>query len=539
MSIPFKGFIGPSYNFVQTKVAAVERCVNFYLTKNEWPDEESKFDMMLAPSPGNAAFSELPVPAPFNQPCRGLLQNRGKAYGVNGTVVFQLKADGSMINVGTVVNDGKPVSMVANGNGQIFIASGGIGYVIPYIADLTNALIPIISVGFLGSVFAAFQDGYILSVLPNSNTFQISGDDTTPVGDATKWSALNVSVQAGQADFLRAIISSREYVHLFGDQRSQIYQNVGNQGQGGFPFANYNETFIETGIAAAASLQELGGSLMWIGQDARGMRAAWRDSSFNPIRASTFAIEQQWQDYHSVSDAVAMTYEWRGHVFYQVTFPRAFVNNPITGFPAAPPESISYTGATWVYDVTMSDLIGRAIWHERQFLNSQGNLVNRPERFHCAAYGLHLVGSTGEDGNPGAIYQYSDGPSGYSDCAVDMDGAQEQRQIVRDRIAPHLWSNNKLIIYNRIEFELARGVGLDGDASAGTDPTLLLRWSNDGGNNYGAENNVRVGKSGAFSQRAYWTRNGAGRDRVYWVRCTDPVYWCFTAAMLDLMVTAN
>ena len=120
MSIPFDGFCGPSYQ-LDDRYAAIERLVNWYTVPNE-SSEEKKFHLGLSPAPGNQAFSALPVPAPFNQPNRGLLELRGKAYGVNGNIVFSLNQNGVFTNIGTVLNDGNPVSMVANGNGQIFIA---------------------------------------------------------------------------------------------------------------------------------------------------------------------------------------------------------------------------------------------------------------------------------------------------------------------------------------------------------------------------------------------------------------------------------
>jgi hypothetical protein len=36
---------------------------------------------------------------------------------------------------------------------------------------------------------------------------------------------------------------------------------------------------------------------------------------------------------------------------------------------------------------------------------------------------------------------------------------------VRDRIAPHLWANNKRRIYNRFELESSRGIGASGSTA--------------------------------------------------------------------------
>jgi hypothetical protein len=536
MSIPFEGFCGPSYQ-LEDKYAAVERLANWRLVANESPTEK-KWRLALGRTPGNKQFCELPVPAPYNVANRGLIENRGKVFGVNGAIVFEMDSAGAFVNnIGTVVDDGKPVGMVANGNGQIFICSANRGYVIPNQAILGGALItipyPHIPTAFLGATYTTFQDGYIINIVPNSNQFQISGDPATPVGDATIWNAQNVAVLAGQSDKLRACISRREYLRILGQRRSEIFQNVGTAGIGAFPFQNFNSTFIETGISAPFSLADVGDGYMWMGEDARGIRACWLDRSFNPQRVSNFAVEHFWQSYDHIDDAVAFTYIWKGHLIYRITFPRAYES--AVRFPLGA-TSGALTSATWEYDATLSELMGRPIWSELQFLTGNGFFQGRPELFHCYAFGKHLIGSGGVDGNPGAIYQMSD--TAYTDCGTDAAGAQSQQAIVRDRICPHLYADNVRIRYDRISFDVMRGVGLDGFAEdsmePGADPQLLLRWSNDAGNTFGNEFNLPVGKIGRFGTLVRLNRLGQGRDRVYWVRYTEPTDMGFVGASLDI-----
>ena len=523
----FPQVIDASYQ-LENSQAAIQRTVNWFLAENEAQNSEGKYKFCALPFPGNSPFCTLPVPAPFNQPSRGLLELRGVAYGVNGNQVFSIDSTGAFTAIGTVANDGNPASMVANGNGQIFIASGGLGYVIPN-GGGAGSLIPITTAEFLGASYSTFQDGYILNVVPGSNQFQISGTDDTPVGDATLWSAGNVSVQAGQADYLKAIISSREYVRLLGGRRSQVYQDVGNNGIGGFPFQSYNETFIETGIAAPFSLTDLGDSLIWIGEDARGVRACWRDAAFQPQRVSNYGVERWWQSYTTVADALAFPFIWHGHLFYQVTFPSA-------GGPNSP--------ATWVYDATASALAGRPIWIERSYLVNGGLqgptaiAPGRAEVSHCFAYGKHLVGSSGQDGNPGAIYQMGDGI--YTDCGADpITGDQITQPIICDRITPHGPTWGKRSVHNRIEFEVARGVGNSVDP--GSDPQLLLRWSNDGGKTFGTEYALSMGMQGQYSIRVYLLQLGYANHpgRVYWIRCADPVFNSLMNCTLDYFDCAS
>lgn len=456
MSTPFAGFCGPSYYFTN-KYAAIEDCINWYVVPVE--SAGAKSQMALSPSPCNAAFSVLPVPAPFNLPNRGLLELRGRVFGVNGTQCFELKSDGTYVLIGSVNSDDKPATMYANGNGQIFVGSAKKGYVIPP-NPLPGSLISLgVNPDFLGVSRGTFQDGYGLNIVPGTNEFQISGSSVTPLGDFTVWDAANIAVLAGQADLPQSILSSHEYIYILGSRRSQIFYNAGNQGQGGFPFVSYSDTFMETGISAPATLTELGDSVAWCGQDDRGQRAAWRsETRFQPQRISNFCVEQDWQSYYRVDDAASFAFIWRGHLLWQTTFPSAIKL-----------DSGQLLGRTWVYDATASAVLQRPMWHKRSYQTYDGFVQQRPEMFHCFAFGKHLVGSNGVDGNPGAIYQYSD--------TTSIDSTPN--------------------------------------------PQLLLRWSNDGGETYGLEYNLPTGTVGEFSKRVYLNRCGYGRDRVFWVRCTD------------------
>lgn len=528
-TIPFAGFCGPSYQY-ENNWATVERLSNWYTIANE-SAEDPKFKLALARSPGNKSFSTLPVPAPFNKPNRGLIENRGRVFGVNGNVCFEIDENGVMTNLGPVAMYAstdpryrEPVSMTANGNGQVFFTSAGKGYVI------TNGVFTLAPPDFLGGVYCTFQDGYIIAVQPDSNTFQISGDDDNPLGDARIWSQANIGVLAGQADKLRACISSREYLRFLGARRSEVWQSVGNNGIGGFPFQNYNQTFIETGLGATFSLADLGDSLVWVGQDFRGIRACWRDHGFSPQRISNFAVEQFWQTYDRIDDAVGFPYIWKGHLIYRITFPSAYEST--VRFPLGA-TSGALTSATWEYDATVSELVGRSIWNERSYLTGLGNMQGRPELYHCFAFGKHLVGSAGVDGNPGAIYEMSD--EAFTDCGTDADGTQTQRPIVRDRICPIIYNGNNRVIFDRIQFDLMRGVGLDGDPDAvGADPQLYLRWSNDAGKTFGPEYNIPVGRIGDYGRMVYYDRGGYGRQRVYWIRYTDPTDQGLVGAMLTV-----
>ena len=520
MSVPFTGFVGNSYQ-LNSLYAGIERTVNWYFDPIEDPDEQ-KSRAILSPCPGNYAFG--PIPSAFPFPARGRFENRGSVYGVNGAVFFQIAADGTETQLGTVANDNNPVSFTANGNGQVCCFSAGNLYVWD---GATFTAVPASSGSgpFFGGKVGTFQDGYILTNTPGTNQFQISGTDATPTGDATLWSAANISIQAGIAGFLTGIVSNQEYIFVVGDRRTLVYDNVGNNGLGGFPFQIYNDTILEIGSPAPYSISVMGlianDTVAMVSQTVAGAAQAWAIRGLTPERISTFAVEQFWASYPTVADATSFSWQWNGHVMWSVTFPSAN----------------SGAGATWVYDRTVSLLLGRPCWHERTYTDYNGQPHARSEQSHCFGFGKHLVGSVGIDGCPGVTFQYgapNDNTTPFCDQGdTDGTGTIGNMVIVRDRIAPHLWGDNKYRIYDSIEFEGSRGVGLDGGAQ-GSNPQILLRWSNDYGATFGAEVQIPMGQIGQDTLRMITRRTGRARDRVFWVRVADPVYASFSNAVLDI-----
>jgi hypothetical protein len=82
----------------------------------------------------------------------------------------------------------------------------------------------------------------------------------------------------------------------------------------------------------------------------------------------------------------------------------------------------------------------------------------------------------------------------------------------------------KRTAHHSLQLDCETGVGLiDGQ---GSDPQIMMRWSNNGGHTWSNEHWVPMGKIGSYGTRAIWRRLGMTtkiRDRVYEVSGTDPV----------------
>ena len=85
-------------------------------------------------------------------------------------------------------------------------------------------------------------------------------------------------------------------------------------------------------------------------------------------------------------------------------------------------------------------------------------------------------------------------------------------------------NNLKRSAHHSLQLDCDCGVGLN--SGQGSDPQVMLRWSDDGGHTWSNEHWTKIGKIGQYGYRAFWRRLGMTlklRDRVYEVSGTDPV----------------
>lgn len=87
--------------------------------------------------------------------------------------------------------------------------------------------------------------------------------------------------------------------------------------------------------------------------------------------------------------------------------------------------------------------------------------------------------------------------------------------------------------HRELTIDLETGVGLS--TGQGSDPQIMVRWSDDGGHTWSNEHMVGIGAMGAYGTRAVLRRLGDARDRIYEVSGTDPV----KIALIDAYLTID
>lgn len=441
-----------------------QRSINLYPEKVESADGKDGNQWCLVGAPGLAEFTQLP-----SSPIRGMYVALGRLFVVAGNNLYEVFNNGQYSVLGTIYTNACYVGMADNGI-QLGIVDGLHEYILTFSTNAFQA--DPAGATFLGSAVIAFLDGYFVFAKPQSNEFFISA-----LNDGTAIDGLDVAQKEGASDNIVSVLNLHRQLHIFGESTTEVWYNSGSND---FPLAPIQGVYIETGSAAAFALQKVDNTAIWVGKDPRGQGIVYRLQGYSPVRISTHAIEKLIQSMGDLGNLIAYTYQEEGHSFYVLNAPGA--------------------STTLVYDSTTGE------WHERQYHGTDG-LTRHRASFYAFAFNLHLMG----DWQNGMIY--------ISSLDIyDYNGAP--RRCIRR--APHLSNNMDRVFYDFFQVDMETGVGLDGSGQ-GTDPQMLLRYSNDGGHTFGQERRKSIGKIGEYKARAYWNQLGQARDRVFEVEIADPV----------------
>ena len=468
--------LGQSY-VVRSPNAAAARLVNLY------PEAlvEGKEAAYLQRCPGLRLLVTV-----GDGPIRGLWTFGGNGYVVSGTELYKINSAYNITLLGFVSGTG-PVSMSDNGT-QLFVACNGPSYI--YNAA-TNVFSQIVDPDFPGAVTVGFLDQYFVFNEPNSQRIWV-----TQLLDGTSIDPLDFASAEGSPDGVVSLIVDHREVWVFGTNSVEVWYNTG---AADFPLQRIQGAFNELGCAAAYSVAKLDNTVFWLGADARGKGIVYRANGYNGQRVSTHAIEFAIQGYDTISDAIAYTYQQDGHSFYVLTFPSA--------------------NATWVFDAATNAWHERAGWANSDFIRHRSNC-------QMAFNGEVIVG----DYENGKLYAF--------DLNVYSDAGSIQKWLRSWRALPPGQNNLKRTAHHALQLDAQTGVGLN--AGQGSDPQVMLRWSDDGGHTWSNEHWRSMGLIGQTGYRTIWRRLGMTtklRDRVYEVSGTDPVKIAILGAELQISPT--
>jgi hypothetical protein len=247
---------------------------------------------------------------------------------------------------------------------------------------------------------------------------------------------------------------------------------------------------IKTGIIGVAAICRADNSVFYLGHD----KVVWRLNGYTPVRVSTHPIEFAIAEFSIAADCIMWSQLEEGHVFVWLQFPSG--------------------NKTLVYDVATG------LWHRRAYRDPDTGALNR-HRANCyLMFGNNPMVGDYENGN---IYELD--LDEYSD-----DGDELPAILVCSHIADG--DNLHRVRHNSLTLDIETGVGLS--TGQGSDPQIMLKWSDDAGHTWGTEVWRSMGAIGQTKTEVKWQPLGIARDRVYWAEITDPVKRVFAGAALDV-----
>ena len=437
--------------------------VNAQRSVNLYPSIEkpgAKGQVVLYPTPGLTLTS---------QPASGVCRSDGvlfadNLYFVVGSSLVKVNSSGVGTSVGTLSTSGGRCVMAA-GRSYLMIVDGANGYSWDgtTFASISDGDFP------ANPTHCEYLDGYFIANDSDSDNYQISSTE-----DPTAWAALDAGTAEGSPDDILALARLAKNLYLIGQSTTEIHFNSGNPD---FPFEPYANGNIDVGIRAPYSLKRTPYGLIWLAaNDEGGDAVVVRCSGFQIEPISDDDLNWQINQLETTDDAFGSIYRRGGRTFYVLTFPS--------------------DQKTWVYDFTTN------IWHERKSFG-----IDRWRSAGIGAIGRLTVVGDYENTN---IYTMSD--SVYT---------ENGETIERIRVTQVVHTNYHEITFHELVLDAKMGVGLT--SGQGSDPQVMLRYSDDGGNTWSSELWQSLGKLGEYSHRAVWENLGASRERIFEFKVTDPV----------------
>lgn len=318
-----------------------------------------------------------------------------------------------------------------------------------------------------------FVNNYLLFREPDSGRF--FGAD---LGSTTSFDALNFATAEANPDRMVGLKVDHVQAILFGEKSVEIWDNTG---EAGFPFARATNGFVELGCFAGKTCQKLDNSVIWLASDYTVRKL----EGITPRRISTHAVEQ-FLTTTTVTSGTAFTYTQDGHLFYV----------------------LSFLEGTWAYDATTGE------WHERQ---SYG-LDNWKWQHQATAFGREFVG----DSTSNVI--------GYLDPTNYTENGDIQRM---EWIYQPIYADAQRAFHDRLEVVMETGVGLT--TGQGSDPEMMMDYSDNGGITWKSLPNKKIGPIGQYSKTVAWHSLGSAKQRVYRGSVSDPV----KCVMSDTQITVR
>lgn len=392
-------------------------------------------------------------------PIHGMDILKNILYVVSGTELYSVTSTGTSTLLGTIV--GNVRVHMAHNDQQVCIVNGIKGY----IYDTSTATLSEItdSSFYLTNRVVYLQTRFIF---PRSGTQQIFCSNAD---DGTTFDGTFYAPTITDPDDVVSMLADHAEIWVFGKKGNEIWTY--NRNEADFPFSRLDGSYVEKGCYAAQSPAKLDNTFYWLGDDL----IVYRADGYKPTRISTHAIEHKIKSYSNPENAYSNTFSIQGHQFYELTFP---------------------SQATWRYDASTG------LWHQAQYGNSGQYLAS----CHAQLKGDNIIG----DYRNGNLYKLS------MDVFDDNSAT-----IYRTASTPHIHSGRLRAAMDMLELDIASGEGLT--TGQGSDPQMMMKYSDDGGRTFSSERWANMGRIGEYTRRVRYYNLGMFYQRMFEIQISDPI----------------
>jgi hypothetical protein len=262
-------------------------------------------------------------------------------------------------------------------------------------------------------------------------------------------------------------------------------------GQVAFPLTRQIEVAIERGIIGRMACCRFDNTLTFVADN----KMVYRLNGYTPLKISHDGIDVAIEDTPDPTDIIATSYAQDGHEFFGI-------------------RSMSGNWSFW-YDAATQ------LWSERA---TYDGALNNPWDigYTINAYGKAFGGSV----STANVFEF--------DVKTYADNGTA---IVREAVSPILSYGPVPFTMWLLQLDFVTGVGLN--SGQGSDPQVMLSFSDDGGRTFSQEILGSLGSIGAYKTPVNFEQLGQTRHgRILKIKTSDPVFSSLMGAYADIELDA-
>lgn len=443
------------------------------VTKGLFPqiDLEARAIVSLHAFPGAKVFSTISGGGKD----RGMHVRNGLLHAISNQTLYSINYAGTATSIGAIEGSGRCV-LEDDGN-QIIITTGGAAYV--YTTTLAKISDP------------DLVNPFTVAYLNQQFVFdQVDQFKTSALSDGSSVDALDFAEAESRPDDILRVITYNQLVLMFGEGPRGTIEPWYNSGTGRPPFARVVGGVKPYGIAGRYAIAASDEFLYFLDDKRTPRRMLGLD--IQPIGNPALGVE--WDSYSRVDDVIGMAFTLDQQTFFCLTFPTA--------------------NRTWCYHEQSGS------WF--QLSDGVDNARHRMSSY-IHVYDKHLVA----DHSNGKIYELD------FDTFTD-NGNVIQRERTTAMIEGGLYQQpGKEIFFGEyVEFVVQTGEGLA--TGQGSDPKLMIKFTDDGGRTWSAETQHSLGVGGDYLRKVRLFQQGSTFGRLYNLKFTDPTKFTLISAHADV-----